>query len=239
MDAGGLGVWIYFNETDQFNYINWIPVGIIIKYMGNNKLLKNKLTLILLGRSGSGKGTQAKFILRRFKSDGVYYVSTGQMLRVFIKKNNNVSRLAARVLKDGKLIPAWLVSYLWSKKLVERGYINGHLVFDGAPRRSIEAELLDDAMAWYGRLLPICIYLDVDSEEVTKRLLARARHDDTPFVIKNRLAYFPKDVLPVIRYYKTRRRLIHINGQRPIKEVWSDIDKALAKRMGKRWPLGI
>ena len=205
--------------------------------MADNKLLKNKLTLILLGRSGSGKGTQAKFIAKRLKS-GARHLSTGQLLRVFVKKDSSVSKLAARVLKKGKLIPAWLVFYLWSKKLVENGYIIEHLVFDGAPRRFLEAELLDDVMIWYGRLLPICIYLDVNSKEVTKRLLARGRHDDTPIVIKNRLAYFPKDVLPVIHYFKRKKRLICINGEQPIEKVRRDIDKELARRLGRRWPRG-
>lgn len=204
--------------------------------MNVNPSLKDKLTLVVLGRSGSGKGTQAAFLVRRLKRYGVKYISTGDLLRQFRKNDGTVARYAARVLETGGLIPAWLVTFLWSKELIEKKHYGRHLVFDGAPRRLLEAELLDEGLVWLGRPPSVCVYLDVDASEVTRRLLFRGRADDTKRVIRNRLAYFPKYVLPVIKYYHRNHRFIHINGEQTIEKVQQDIDRALAKRFGEKWP---
>ena len=133
-------------------------------------------------------------------------------------------------------MPAWIPVYLWTNELVEKELVEDHLVFDGAPRRLIEAKLLDEFMAWHGRSLPICIYVDIPRKEAIKRLLARGRTDDTLAVIKNRLDYFPKDVVPVIRYFAKHRRLIRVDGSPSVKAVWQAIDAALKARLGKQWP---
>lgn len=204
--------------------------------MNVNPSLKDKLTLVVLGRSGSGKGTQAQFILKRLTKQRACRISTGDLLRSFMKGAEPTARLTHRTMHEGILHPSWLAAFLWMKELIERGKVKKHIIFDGAVRAKWEAELADSFMRWHGRVLPWCIYIDVSRKEAARRLFERGRFDDTKYVIRNRLAYFIKSVVPVVKYFKKHGRLIRINGEQPIEKVRHDIDKALAKRLGRRWP---
>lgn len=197
--------------------------------------LKNKITLVVLGRSGSGKGTQARFILQKLGRKNSHHMETGRFLRKLLKKDNPTIQLMRRVLNSGKFVPPWLVSYTWLRELIEKGAASKHLVFDGAPRKIKEAELLDEVMKWHGRSLPICVYLDAGVEEVTKRLLRRGRADDSPAVIRSRLRSFTSDALPVLSYYRQGGRLVRIDGKGHRKEIAEMVKNALAKKLGKSW----
>lgn len=201
------------------------------------KSLEKKLTLVFLGRSGCGKGTQARFVLDRLRSSGVFHMETGRFLRELLEKKNVTTELArTRIMEQGGLFPWWFPMYLWLREMIERGEGDKHLVGDGTPRRVPEAKFLDDVFTWHNRPLPVCIYIDVSEKEATQRLLARGRADDTRAAIRNRLKYFPKDVLPVIRYYRRHRRLIRVDGSLAPELVSEQIDRMLAKRLGKSWP---
>lgn len=197
--------------------------------------LKNKLTLILLGRSGCGKGTQAERIVARWGREG-HSLSTGKLIRDLIASGDNPTiRIAREIMERGDLHPSWIAVYTWLKEMIERGLAEQHLLFDGAPRRLWEARFLDEVMDWHNRPLPVCVHVKVSVGEATRRLLSRGRADDTAEAVKNRLAYFPRHVLPVIRYYRERRRLIEIDGMPPPDEVWRQIDAALARRFKTQW----
>lgn len=198
--------------------------------------LKNKLTLVVLGRSGVGKGTQAEFILKRLRRRGVHHLETGRFLRKLLEKPNPTTILARQIMERGELFPSWFPAFTWLKELIEKGHGGKHLVFDGAPRRIWEAELVDDVMAWHRRSLSLCIYLELNEKEAIRRLLSRGRRDDTAAAIRNRLSFFSKNVLPVVRYYKDRGRLISIDGSPSPEVVFAEIDKQLVRRLGKKWP---
>jgi len=198
----------------------------------------DKLTLVILGRSGSGKGTQAKFIMRRLGRAEVRHIESGKFLRWLIKKRKNVTTaLVERIVRRGDLVPSWLPAYYWLGKLIMGGYGNKHLVFDGSPRHIWETQLLDRVMRDHGRPLPLGIYIKVSEAEATERLLLRGRPiDDNKPAIKNRMKFFAKYVVPTIRYYEKENRLIRINGSPPVEAVWREIDEKLRKRLGKQWP---
>ena len=199
--------------------------------------LSNKLTITIIGRSGCGKGTQAKFIVKRLKSLGVKCLETGKFLRNILKKDNPTVEIAKRIMERGELIPSWLAAYTWLKNLIEKGSASYNIVFDGSPRKVWEAELLDEVIGWHSRHLPICIYLDVSREETYNRLMARKRADDNPEAISRRLDYFEVDVLPTVAYYQSKDRIIVINGEQSPKKVWKEIDEKLAQKLGEAWPV--
>ena len=205
--------------------------------MNPHNPLEEKLTFLVLGRSGSGKGTQAHFILERLEDQGVFHVETGRFLRDLMERKNVTTELArVRVMEQGALFPWWFPIFLWMRELLDHGNADKHLVGDGTPRRLAEAKLIDEIMTWHGRPLPICVYIDVSKKEAVRRLLARGRPDDNLTAIKNRMAYFPKDVVPVLNYYKRRGRFIRVSGEQPPEDVFREIDAALRKRIGKQWP---
>lgn len=200
--------------------------------------LATKLTFVVLGRSGCGKGTQARQIVKRLASaGGVFHLETGRLLRDLIERKNVTTELArTRVMERGELFPWWFPIFLWMKELVEGGNADKHLVGDGTPRRLAEAELIDEMMTWHGRPLPICIYIDVGEKEAIARLLGRGRADDNLAAIRNRMAYFPRDVVPVLNYYKKHNRMIRVDGEQSPESVFCEIDAALKKKLGAQWP---
>jgi len=200
-----------------------------------NKNLRNKLTLVILGRSGSGKGTQARFIISRLGKRYAKHLSTGYFLRELLKKPGLTVRILQKAMSRGELAPAWLAAHLWLRELVENGHADKHLVFDGAPRRIWEAGLIDEVMRWHKRVLPVCLYIDVSYQEGMRRLLLRGRKDDRAAAIRNRMKFFVKDVLPVIDFYRRRGRLVRVDGNSAVEIVRRNIDKALAKKFGSKW----
>lgn len=198
--------------------------------------MNDKLTISLLGRSGCGKGTQAQFLIKRLRAKAAIHISTGALLRNLMKQKTPAGRITRRIMERGDLHPSWVAAYTWFKILFEERGSERHLVFDGAPRRLWEAKLLDDVMRWHGRPLPFCVYIDVSRREALRRLLARGRADDTAEAIRNRLAYFQKDVVPVLQYYKRHKRLVSVNGSLSSERVGQEIDRCLAMRFGKQWP---
>ena len=210
--------------------------GKSIRSVMENKSLKNKLTIVVLGRSGSGKGTQVKFILQRL-GRGAYHLETGRFIREVVKrKKNATTKIVKEITERGELTPPWFAAFTWLKKIIEDGQADKHLVADGSPRSLWEAELYDNVIKVHGRILPLCIYIEVSLKEATKRLLLRGRADDTSSAIRNRMTFFKRDVLPAIRYFKNRGRLIKVNGNLSPDIVWREIDQAFAKRLGEKWP---
>ncbi len=199
--------------------------------------LSNKLTIIIIGRSGSGKGTQANFVLRRLRKFGVKHLETGRLLRqILSKRNNPTTEIAREVMKKGGIFPYWFASFTWVKEMIEQGAVAYHMVFDGAARKVEEAKLLDDVVEWHGRHLPIAVYVDVSRKECVRRLLQRQRADDNPAAINHRLDYFETDVVPVIKYYKKNKRLIRVAGEQEPEKVWQEIDRKLRIKIGDKWP---
>ena len=102
------------------------------------------------------------------------------------------------------------------------------IIFDGAPRKVYEAQMLDEVFEmfnWKGRFR-IC-HIKISDKEARKRLLLRKRHDDNPSAIKERLAYFKEEVEPMLRYYKKNNMLIEINGEQSVEAVHKEIMRKL------------
>ncbi|MSR87618.1 MAG: nucleoside monophosphate kinase [Candidatus Zambryskibacteria bacterium] len=188
-------------------------------------------TVIFIGRSGCGKGTQADLIkdrINRLDSDkkSIIYVESGEHFRRFVNGNSYSSKLSRQIYEADDRQPDFLACFMWSNLLLEELGDNMHIVFDGAARSRPEAELLTIALKFYGRIKPAVIYLDVSRAWSEKRLLSRGRSDDVNISkINKRLDWFDKDVLPAIEFFKNNPyyRFIEIDGEQSIEKVHSDI----------------
>ncbi len=197
--------------------------------------LSKKFTICIIGRSGSGKGVQAHLLLRA-RGTRIHHMETGRFLRDIVYRHTNpTTAIARRLMGQGKLFPAWFSAYTWLREIIEGGKANKEFLFDGAPRRIFEARLLDEVLTWHNRPKSLCIYLDVKERTAARRLFSRGRTDDTVQAIKSRMAYFRRDVLPVIAYYRRAGRLITVNGEEAPGIVFQNISKNLARRLGKQW----
>lgn len=185
----------------------------------------NSKTIIILGRSGSGKGTQA--ILLKKKLEPCLHIVAGDLFRALAQKEGLAGRKVKEILAAGGLPPEWLAEFLWGKELIENLLGEENIIFDGSPRRVGEAERLDEVLGWLGRPSPRAVLVDITEQEAITRLLKRGRGDDQESNIRARLDWFNKSVLPVIDYYENSGRLIKVDGIGSVEDVFARITKAL------------
>src|SRR3989344_1107947 len=187
------------------------------------------LNFLFLGRSGCGKGTQAQLLIKHFQDNNLgetLYVYTGERLRNFAEKEETLAaRLAKSKMKAGGLLPSFLAVWLWSGALIEGVNENNNVIMDGSPRTLLEAMMTDDAMEFYGRNKVVPVFLETSEEWSTQRMLGRGRSDDSLKSIKERMAYFEKDLVPVIDYYsgRSKHKLTRVNGEQRVEAVHQEI----------------
>lgn len=177
------------------------------------------MRMLLIGAPGAGKGTQAKLIAGRFH---IAHISSGDLLRMHVEQNTTIGRAAREYLAKGDLVPDAIVMDMLRKPVVAASDAGGY-VLDGFPRTVDQAKAAYETAQELGVAVEVAIYLDVPTEELTRRLLARGRgKDDTPEVIEHRLRVFEAKTRPMLDYYAEREELITVNGARPVHEVfWS------------------
>lgn len=189
-----------------------------------NQKQKRPLNFVFIGRSGSGKGVQAKRLLKKFNN--LVYISTGDLMRDLAGKNTDAGKRIKAILDKGGLPFDDMATTLWMHKIAYIVKENQGIICDGFPRRLNEAGDFDRFMKWLNREESTKVLLiDVSDGEALKRLLRRARYDDDEKKIKNRLSWFKKRVAPVIDYYREQGRLIHINGEQTRDKVFEEILK--------------
>ncbi len=199
----------------------------------NTPFLRKPYVFLILGRQGSGKGTQAGLLKKKFKFE---HLSTGQLLRSRMKKKDLVARIIKKKLDAGHLVPTPIVFQLWMPRL-ER-FRNSKkfkgVLLDGSPRMLYEARMLDETLDFYGWGRNVVVLnISISSREAMKRLLKRGRHDDNRDDIKRRLAWFRKEVIPVLRFYQKKGVRIDIEGERSVQKIHEDILRKL-KKLGIR-----
>jgi len=217
---------------------------------------KQPKIIIILGRSGCGKGTQAKLLIKEF---GFEYLGSGDLLRKRAKKDDFSGSKIKKVLNQGKRMPTPIMFRMWAEEIEKiKDKVNKKgLIIDGNPRSLREAELMNDAFKWYQWEDIKVILLDISEQEAFDRLTKRrickkcgrlipwvgnfkimeacdecggeliTRSDDQPEAIRARLEYYKKDVEPAIEYYKKQGKLIKIDGNQSIEDVYDDLKKAI------------
>lgn len=188
-------------------------------------------TIIFIGRSGCGKGTQAELFINRIKrfdekKRQVLYVETGEHFRHFIRGEGFSSKISKRIYDADERQPDFLACHMWSNILLNELDEDMHIVFDGAPRALDEAEILTSALNFYKRESPAVIYINVSRKWSEERLLARGRADDLNLAkIDKRLDWFDRDVVPAVEYFRKNPyyRFFEIDGEQTIEEVHAEI----------------
>src|ERR1700733_3058297 len=166
---------------------------------------------IFIGRYGAGKGTQAELLIKILKGkdpDHVpLYIETGKEFRKFNEGTSYTAKLSKQIVDSGTLMPEFMPVYLWSRALAERYSGVDPIVFDGTPRKLMEAKILESAFPFYGQEKPWVIYIDVEHDESHKRLQIRARTsgraDDGPAQVEKRKLEYEANVVPVVEYFRT------------------------------------
>lgn len=179
------------------------------------------MRLLLIGAPGAGKGTQAVRLAERL---GITHISSGDLLRQHVTEETPLGKQVQKYVSRGDLVPDAMVLDMLRKPIVAASNAGGY-VLDGFPRTVEQAEIAYDTARELGVAVQVAIFLEVDRDELIRRLLARGRGaDDTQDVIEHRLEVYEEKTRPMIDYYAQRERLVTVNGARPPDEVtWSMI----------------
>jgi adenylate kinase len=185
------------------------------------------MEILILGPQGSGKGTQAKLIASEY---GFAHIATGEILREAVTAGTKLGLRVQPILEAGELVPDELMIELIRVRLDEPDAAEG-FVLDGFPRTLVQAEALDAMLAEIARPLVAVFEFLIADDVCVQRLLARAklegRTDDTPEVIAKRLALYHEITEPVVEHYRVTGRLVGIHADRPVDEVFSEVQAAL------------
>ncbi len=190
-------------------------------------------TIVFIGRSGCGKGTQNEKLINFIKerdSRSVFNLEPGARFRKFIKEDRYASHLAYENAKAGRLQPEFLSVWGWVSELVENLDQDQHLMIDGTPRRIGEASVLESVFDFFEREHVEIVYINVSRQWAIDRMLARGRMDDTSMKsIHTRLDWFESDVSKVLDFYRTHKqhKFHEINGEQPIEVVHQNILQVL------------
>ena len=189
--------------------------------------------LIFMGPPGSGKGTQAKGLVR---SQGWIQLSTGELFRDNVDRNTDLGRQVRGYLDKGEYVPDEITVQMVRTRLAEIPE-STRIVFDGFPRTDAQAEALDGMLDEIGRRLDMVVVLDVPKEEIVNRLLKRmaeqGRTDDTPDLIGKRYDTYVQQTEPLLRFYGGRGMIRGVNGVGEVDDVAARLRKVVLHDGGK------
>ena len=188
------------------------------------------INLILFGPPGSGKGTQAEFIVKKEK---LTHISTGDIFRKNISQQTDLGIRASSYMKKGEYVPDQLTIQLLAHEL--DSFIDSQgFIFDGFPRTLNQANAFKNLLDQKKMPLSLVISLDVSENELVKRLLNRGvesgREDDqNEDVVRNRIQVYKNQTEVLKTYYADylKDSFFSINGQKSIEDISKDIEAIL------------
>jgi adenylate kinase len=178
------------------------------------------INLILFGKPGSGKGTQAEFV--KIKYD-LIHISTGDLFRNNISNNTELGLLAKSYMDKGDLVPDEVTIKMLEAEVNNHPNAKG-FIFDGFPRTTVQAEILDQFLTTLKLSISMTIALDVDENLLIDRLINRGKDsgrsdDQDRSKIQNRFDEYNKKTSPLINYYKNQNKFFDVDGVGDINEI--------------------
>ena len=213
------------------------------------------MIVLLFGPPGSGKGTQASYIVTRH---AIPAISTGELFRAECKARTPLGKQACSILASGGLVGDEIVNQMVARRIAQPDCLPGFLL-DGYPRTPMQAVFLDGLLRQKSLPQPTVIHLDVRRDLLVRRMSMRrqcpgcsriynllwqpprmaglcdddgaelvCRQDDTDLVIRERLEAYEKVTGPVISHYRARESYHLVNGDRSPGEIQREIETLLA-----------
>ena len=182
------------------------------------------LNIVLFGPPGAGKGTQSQKLIDKY---GLIHLSTGDILRAEIAKGTKLGLEAKQIMDRGDLVSDDIVIGMIESKLDSNPNANG-FIFDGFPRTQAQAVALDDLLQKKGTAISAMLALEVDNDELVKRLLLRGKDSGRPDdqneeIIRNRVNEYNNKTLPLKKYYSEQAKFHSINGIGSVDSIFKDL----------------
>lgn len=178
------------------------------------------INLILFGKPGSGKGTQAEFVKSKYD---LIHISTGDVFRYNISQQTDLGILAKSYMEKGDLVPDNVTIKMLEAEVNKSPDANG-FIFDGFPRTTIQAEMLDEFLHTKDLSISMTIALEVDEDILIERLINRGKEsgrvdDQDKSKIQNRFEEYNKKTSTLIDYYKNQKKFYTVQGLGKINEI--------------------
>ncbi|MCI9183229.1 MAG: adenylate kinase [Acholeplasmatales bacterium] len=212
------------------------------------------MKLLIMGRPGAGKGTQAANIKEYY---GIPHISTGDMFRAAIKNQTKLGLLAKEYMDKGLLVPDEITIGIVQERLLESDCKKGFLL-DGFPRTIAQAESLESFLKENSIALDAVLDVDVPVEILVKRIVGRRvckkcgatfhiefnapkndgicdvcgtplvqRNDDCLETVNKRLNEYDTKTAPLLKFYQDRNLIKTVNGNQALDKVFEDIKAVL------------
>ena len=182
------------------------------------------MNLILFGPPGAGKGTQAKYLVKKL---GNYQISTGDMLREEIQKNSEIGKRIVSDMDNGNFVSDEIVNTLIKNVLFDPKK-KDRLIFDGYPRSLAQAKNLDTLLKKSNQSINFIFFLNVNKETILKRIEKRKilekRSDDNLNTFIKRYDTYMETTKPILDFYSKNHNFHEIDGSSKIEEITAKID---------------
>ncbi|HLG03702.1 MAG TPA: adenylate kinase [Bacteroidia bacterium] len=182
------------------------------------------LNLVLFGPPGAGKGTQSEKLISKYN---LVHLSTGDIFRANIKGETELGKLAKSYMDRGDLVPDDVTIRMLEAEVKKHSSAKG-FIFDGFPRTSAQAEALDQFLAGLGTKISAMIALEVDDDELKKRILLRGKEsgrsdDQDPLIVENRIAEYNRKTAPLKEYYTAQGKFRSVYGIGSVEEIFQKL----------------
>jgi adenylate kinase len=186
------------------------------------------INIVLFGKPGAGKGTQAEFLKTKYN---LTHLSTGDIFRFNIKNETELGKLAKTFMDKGDLVPDQVTIQMLQSEVDKNPKSSGFL-FDGFPRTLAQAQALDQFLNSKNQEIIATIALDADDDVLVKRLLERGKTSGRPDdqdeeKIRNRYQEYNEKTAPLMDYYKSQDKFYTVNGIGSIEEVTTRVSKII------------
>ncbi len=227
----------FYNEKNRYYPLNGVGeldaiFDSIVEVIEKVKK-ENKTNVVLLGKPGSGKGTQGNLLAKEF---GLVYISTGKMMRREIINGTEIGKIAKPYMDKGEIVPDEIPIQLIERKIKENPDAKG-FVFKGFPRTIVQAYILDGLLQRERMSVSSLIEMKIPTLEAIKRLSARGKtekarpYDAHTDLIVNRLEQYKQKTVPVIDFYKHQEKYTSIRAEGTENEVFEALKGQVSKIM--------
>lgn len=186
------------------------------------------INIVLFGKPGVGKGTQAEILKEMYS---LKHISTGDVFRYNLKNETELGKQAKAFMDRGDLVPDELTIKMLQDEVEKNPDTKGFL-FDGFPRTRAQAEALDNFLFGKGWKVNATIALEADDEQLVQRLLERGKtsgraDDQDEALIRNRYEEYNAKTAPLLEFYKAQHKLYEVDGVGEISDITARISAVI------------